>query len=238
MEEFKSSFSGIGKYEGPEVTIQIRDNVPPVKQPARRIPLHYVKPLEDHMKELIAEDVVEGPLEEEEEEIWISNLVLTAKKWDEGKKENADRIQIRANLDCQPLNEIVYQTHEPISTTEKLCHNMRGSMVFSTLDTMHNFHKFVLNPEERKLFTFRAPVGLFRYKHLLMGNSLASSEAHRRIKTVLAGCEGVEQIKDNVLVYGDEETHERRLRAVLQRFQEAGFTLRRGKCHLSQPEVK
>ena len=32
-----------------------------------------------------------------------------------------------------------------------------------------------------------------------MGNSPASSEAHRRIKMVLEGCEGVMQIKDDVL---------------------------------------
>ena len=83
------------------------------------IPLHYVQPLEDHMRELLAEDVIEGPLEEEEEGTWISNLVITDKKWDESQKEEGDRIQIRANLDCRPINEFVYQTHEPIPTTEE-----------------------------------------------------------------------------------------------------------------------
>ena len=73
---------------------------------------------------------------------------------------------------------------------------------------------------------------------LVMGNSLASSEAHRRIKMVLAGCEGCEQIKDDVLVYGDAETHDLRLRAVLERFREAGLTLRKEKCQLSQTQVK
>ena len=66
-----------------------------------------------------------------------------------------------------------------------------------------------------------------------MGNSLASSEAHRRIKNVLTV-----QIKDDVLVFGDKETHDGRLRAVLERFRNAGLTLRKKKCHLSQPEVK
>lgn len=237
-EEFKDIFGGIGKYEGPEVKIKLKENVTPVIQPTRRIPLHYVKPLEDHMKELLAEDVVEGPLEEEEEGTWISNLVITDKKWDESQKEKGDRIQIRANLDCRPLNEFVYQTHEPIPTTEELRHHLKGSTLFSTLDMVHSFHQFVLEEEARKLFTFRAPGGLYRYKRLVMGNSLASSEAHRRIKMVLTGCEGCEQIKDDVLVYGDAETHDQRLRAVLQKFREAGLTLRKEKCHLSQTEVK
>ena len=238
VNEFKDIFEGVGKYEGPEVVIQLKENVKPVIQPARRIPLHYVKPLEDHLAELAKEDVVEGPLVEEEEGTWISNLVITDKKWDDGVKRAGDRIQIRANLDCRPLNEHVYQTHEPIPTPEELRHKLRGSTLFSTLDMVHSFHQFVLEPEARKLFTFRAPGGLYRYKRLVMGNSLASSEAHRRIKTVLAGCEGVVQIKDDVLVFGDPETHDGRLRAVLERFQEAGLTLRKEKCHLSQAEVK
>ena len=70
-----------------------------------------------------------------------------------------------------------------------------------------------------------------------MGNSPASSEAHRRIKMVLEGCEGCVQIKDDVLVYGDGETHDRRLRAVLERFRAAGLTLRKEKCKLAQTQV-
>ena len=235
--EYEDIFHGIGKYEGPEVKIRLKENVRPVIQPPRRIPLHYVQPLADHMKELIAEDVVEGPLTEEEEGTWISNLVITDKKWDEEKKKEGERIQIRANLDCRPLNNYVYQTHEPIPTTEELRHRLKGSTLFSTFDMVHSFHQFVLEEEARKLFTFRAPGGLYRYKRLVMGNSPASSEAHRRIKMVLEGCEGCVQIKDDVLVYGDGETHDRRLRAVLERFRAAGLTLRKEKCKLAQTQV-
>ena len=50
----------------------------------------------------------------------MSNLVITAKKWDTDEKKKGDRVQIRANLDCRTLNKVVYQTHEPIPTPEKL----------------------------------------------------------------------------------------------------------------------
>ena len=65
-----------------------------------------------------------------------------------------------------------------------------------------SFHQFVLEPGARKLFNFRAPGGLFRYKRLVMGNNPASSEAHKRVKMVLEGSEGVCQIKDDVLIRG------------------------------------
>ena len=66
-DEFTDIFGGVGKYKGPAIKIQLRENISPVIQPRRRIPLHYVKPLEDHLKELLEEDVIEGPLVEEEE---------------------------------------------------------------------------------------------------------------------------------------------------------------------------
>ena len=101
FKEYEDIFKGIGKYRGEPVKIQLTDNVLPIIQPPRRIPLHYVQPLKDHLEEMIKEDVIEGPLAEEEEESWISNLVITDKKWD-GAHEEGRRTHIRANLDLRP----------------------------------------------------------------------------------------------------------------------------------------
>ena len=161
-----------------------------------------MQPLKDHIEEMVKEDVIEGPLEEEEEGSWISNLVITDKKWDGANLKDGERVHIRANLDLRPLNKHVYQTHEPIPTPDELRHKMKGSTKYSCLDMIHSFHQFVLKDDVRKLFCFRTPWGLFRYKRLVMGNSPASSEAHRRIKHVLAGLDGVLQIKDDVLIHG------------------------------------
>ena len=51
-----------------------------------------------------------------------------------------------------------------------------------------------------------------------MGNNLASSEAHKRVEMALEGCEGVCQIKDDVLIYGTGKEHDERVRRVLDRF--------------------
>ena len=48
-----------------------------------------------------------------------------------------------------------------------------------------------------------------------MGNNPASSKEHRRIKTVVTGCERVAQIKDNVSFFRNDEEHDERLRKVL-----------------------
>ena len=51
--------------------------------------------------------VIEGPLQHEEEGTWMSNLVITGKKWDTEEKKRGDMVQIRANLDCRPHNKVV-----------------------------------------------------------------------------------------------------------------------------------
>ena len=104
-------------------------------------------------------------------------------------------------------------------------HQLKGSNRFSTLDMVHSFHQFELEEKARKLFTFRAPGGLYRYKRMVMGNNPSSSESHRRVKTVVTGCEGVIQIKDDIVVHGKDEVHDERLRIVLSKLKEAGLTL-------------
>ena len=74
---------------------------------------------------MVDEDI-EGPLETEEPGTYISNLVITDKKWD------PQRIGVR--LDCQQINKDIYQTHEPIPTTEELRHKLEGSNRFSVID--------------------------------------------------------------------------------------------------------
>ena len=158
MGEMITEYADIGKYKGNPVKIRVADNVTSVIQPARRIPIHYMKPLKDDLGKMIEQDVIKGPLEEEEGS-WISNQVITDKRWNNSAKKEGQRIQIRANLDGQPLNNYVYQTHEPMPTPDELRHKLQGSNCFSTFDMIHSFHQFILEDLAMKLFTFGSPWG-------------------------------------------------------------------------------
>jgi len=71
---------------------------------------------------MLKEDIIEGPLETEEPGSYLSNLVITEKKWDPNR--------IRITLDCQQVNKDIFKTHEPIPTTEELRHSLKGSNRF------------------------------------------------------------------------------------------------------------
>ena len=102
----------------------------------------------------------------------------------------------------------------------------------------HSFHQFMMDEESQELFVFYTPWGLYKYNTLVMGVSSASSECHERIRLVVEGLEGVQQIKDDIVVHGKGEEHDKRLRALMKRLEEYNITLRKEKCKFGVSEVK
>ena len=70
------------------------------------------------------------------------------------------------------------------------------------VDLNYAFHPFALDEESQELFVFYTPWGLYKYNTLMMGVSSASSECHERIRRIVEGLEGIQQIKDDIVVHG------------------------------------
>ena len=69
-------YNGIGKLKNVEVKLHIDENIPPVAQPARRIPFHLRKKVSTALKKLEKDEIiekVEGPTP------WVSPLVVIPK---------------------------------------------------------------------------------------------------------------------------------------------------------------
>lgn len=179
---------------------------------------------------MLKEDIIEGPLETEEPGSYLSNLVITEKKWDPNR--------IRITLDCQQVNKDIFKTHEPIPTTEELRHSLKGSNRFSVIDITNCYHQFEIEPNARKLFTFRTPWGIFRYKRMVQGTSPASSEIQKKIRETIKKCHNAINIKDDILIFGKDDEHDQHLVMVLQTLYDKGLTLRKEKCSLGKSEVK
>ena len=84
---------------------------------------------------------------------------------------------------------------------------------------------------------FYTPWGLYCFNTLVMGTAPASSELHKRIRTILEGLTGVTQIKDDLEVHGKGKQNDERLGKVLARLMEFGLTLRKDKCQFGVQEV-
>ena len=101
VEQFPELFSNNArKFKGDPIKIHVKPNATRVVQPPQHIPLHCIDYLHDEIKKMVDEDIIEGPLKTEEPGTYISNLVVTDRKWDPK--------QIRVTLDCQQVNKDIY----------------------------------------------------------------------------------------------------------------------------------
>ena len=229
LEEYGDLFKGIGNAKIEPIHIYTKKGRTPVAQKQRPIARHYLEPLRKHLDELLAADVIEGPLGSEHANGWVSNIVITAKGWDKSR--------IRMNLDTRLMADNVRQAHFPIPTSEQLRHEFQGSDRFTSLDLNHAFHQLPIDDESRKLFVFTTPFGLYRYKRLVMGTPPASSECHEKLRALFQGLKGVVQIKDDLVVHGRGQEHDDNVRQVFERMRKVGLTLRKEKCKMGKQEV-
>ena len=178
---------------------------------------------------MISEDIIKGPIDIEEPGTFLSNLVITDKKGTD---------KLRVTLDCQEVKKSIYPTHEPIPKVEELRHELRGSDRFSSLDFTNCYCQFETEENARKLYAFRTPWGIYRYKRIVMGTCPASSKIQKRIRETVRNCRNIVHIKDDIIVHGVGQQHDQYKIEVLRTLQEKRITLRPDKYHLGQPRVK
>ena len=96
VDKYPAVFSGIGKVKLKPIHIHLKENnKTPVAQKLRPVALHLMEPLRKHLEELVAGDVIEGPLDSEFAVGWVSNMSIEAKKWDPSR--------IRLTLDTRMM---------------------------------------------------------------------------------------------------------------------------------------
>ena len=139
VDKFPELFEGIGQAKVSPVHISIKENIHPVTQKQRPVPIHLLQPLQDKLDAFVKEGVIDGPLGPEHATGWVHNVVLSGKRWDPN--------QIRLNLDMRPMNGAVVKNQFSIPTPEQLRHNFRGSDWFLVMDMNDSCHQFPLDEE-------------------------------------------------------------------------------------------
>ena len=225
VQKYPELFEGLGKLDNYQVKIHIDDTVTPVAQTTRRIPFSLRDKLEQKLVELEETDVierVEGPTP------WVSPAVIVP-------KPSGD---IRLCIDMRRANKVVVRERHPIPTIDEELHTMNRSTIFSKLDLRWGFHQLELAEESRNITTFSTHKGLYRYKRLIFGISAAPEIYQHAIQQVLAGCEGAQNISDDIIIHGrDMKDHDQKLDKVLQYLKKRGLTLNKEKCEFRMSKL-
>ena len=169
----------------------------------------------------------------------VISLVTVPTKWCSGmvsvpKPSGA----IRICVDLTQLNKAVEREVHPMASVDESLAKLGRGTIFTKLDANSGFWQLPLDEESKLLTTFITPFGRFCFNRLPFGITSAPEIFQRTMSGILEGLEGVICHMDDVLIHGATVAeHDNRVRAVLQRFLEAGLTLNH-KCEFSQETVK
>ena len=227
LEKYKDRFQGIGKLKGIQVDLNVDPDFKPVAQPPRRQPFSVRQKMEEEIKHLIDQDIIEKV---NEPTGWVSPPVVTPKK---------DQSQIRLNVDMRVANQAIPRRHTQHPTIDDVVNELSGSTVFSHLDMSKGYHQLELKESSRNVTTFSTHIGLYRYKRLNYGTRSAAEIFQETIREELThDLKGVFNISDDIIVHGrDKKEHDANLVALLERSREKNVTFNRAKCEFRKDRV-
>ncbi|XP_053382713.1 uncharacterized protein K02A2.6-like [Mercenaria mercenaria] len=227
-DEEKPVFNGLGKLKDKQIKFHIDESVKPTAQPARRIPFHVRDKVAQELEKLEKLDVIEKATGATP---WVSNLVVAPKP----KSPN----DIRICVDMRKANLALKRERHVVPTVDDIIMELNGSTVFSKVDLYKGFHQLELSEESRNMTVFASHVGLWRYKRLNFGVSVAPEIFQNEIRQVINGLNGVLNISDDIIIHGKTQIHhDSNLEALLQRLQDRNLTLNKEKCEFGKSKIK
>jgi len=120
VQTHKELFKGVGKLKNFELTLHIDNDIPPKKQPIRRIPYHTKTKVSEELTRLKSLDIIEpvdGPT------TWLNPIVVIPKK--DGK--------IRLCLDMGKANEAIIRERHVIPKIEDIITDLHKATNFSKI---------------------------------------------------------------------------------------------------------
>ena len=106
--------------------------------------------------------------------------------------------------------------------------------MFTKLDANAGFWQIKLSEASSLYTTFITPFGRYCFKRLPFGITSAPEFFQKTMSAILANLDGVVCMIDDILIHGsNQEEHDRRLTAVLDKLHQAGVTLNKDKCKFS-----
>eukprot|EP00117_Sycon_ciliatum_P007004 scpid29770/ scgid10288/ Retrovirus-related Pol polyprotein from transposon 17.6; Protease; Reverse transcriptase; Endonuclease len=197
----------------------------PLKQPPRRIPLHQKDEVQEHVQELLDNNII-GPSSSP----WAAPIVIVRKP---------DK-SIRLCVDYRRLNSITTKDAFPLPRVDDALDAVHGARYFSTIDLSSGYWQVELDNASKVKSAFVTPSGLYHWNRMPFGLCNAPATFQRLMNKVLG-----DLVPSVCLVYLDDiivfstsfEQHLQHLNLVFARLRQANLKVKPAKCHLLQPSV-
>ncbi|XP_052753094.1 uncharacterized protein K02A2.6-like [Galleria mellonella] len=230
LKDFETLCDGkLGTINCHSAKIHIPSNIRPKAFRPRPVPLALQEQVNEELKRLVREGVLEQidtmatPIE------WASPIVIAIK--------SNGNVRICADFKVT-INQYVQVDDYPLPRFEEITSKLAGGQLFTKIDLKDAYLQLLVHPESRRYLTISTHKGYFQYKRLPFGISFAPAVFQRIMHQILSGLDGVVCYLDDILITaGTRQEHIKRVRTVLQRLQEAGIKSQISKCSWLQESV-
>jgi Reverse transcriptase (RNA-dependent DNA polymerase) len=174
------------------------------------------------IKKFLKENQANGVLERAESP-WSAPLVLAPKP--DGKT--------CVCVDYRALNAITKKDAHPLPQIDESMARFADAKYFTTLEMKSGYWQIVLDPLTKQKLAFSTRYGQYQWNVLPFGPTNGPAAFQRRMMMVLEEYLDTFVIVylDDILIYSnDEEDHEKQIKQVLRKLDEAGIILNVDKC--------
>lgn len=223
---YEEVFAGLGSFPGEPYSIVLKDNVTPVINPPRRVPLALHDKLKRTLEQLEQDGIIAKVNKPTD---WVNSLVIV-------EKQNGS---LRICLDPRNLNKAIKREHHMIPSADDIISRLEGKQVFSVLDLKDGFWQIPLDDVSSELCTFNSPFGRYRFKRMPFGIASAPEVFQKRNQNLFGDIPGVEVYFDDIIVTGSTlKEHDDILIKVLERAKMKNVKFNKDKFQYRISEVK
>lgn len=201
----------------------------PIHRRPYRIPFHQKPLVEQFVQEQLQSGVIipsSSP--------WASPIVIVPKKCVDGSPA------YRFCVDFRALNAVTTPDVYPLPNIVETLDYLGGCRYFTTLDMTSGYHQIPMAKKSQEKTAFIVDSGLYEYTRMPFGLRNAPASFQRMMDGVLRGLKPERCLVylDDIIVFSDTmEGHVERLRDVFRRLDDAGLSLKIGKCHFASSSV-
>lgn len=198
----------------------------PVKLPPRRVPLHLQHEVADHVKQMLANNIIQPS-----HSPWAAPVVLVRKR-DGG---------LRFCVDYRKLNDVTRKDAYPLPRIDDALDSLNKACWFSTLDLASGYWQVELDPVDKYKTAFITRQGLFEFNVLSFGLCNSPSTFQRLMDLVLADLQWTTCLVylDDIIIFGRTfQEHLDRLDEVLIKLRQANLKVKPTKCNLFATQVQ
>src|ERR1043165_9429447 len=197
----------------------------PVKQALRRQPYAHQPIIDEQVKAMLQNGVIE-----ESQSPWASNVVIVK------KKDGTSRFCV----DYRGINELTRKDAYPLPRIDTCLDALGGARYFSTFDLRSGYHQTKMADEDADKTSFVTRLGTFRFKVMPFGLCNAGATFQRVMDVALSGLnfDILLVYLDDIILFSDSiSNHLSRLEELFKRLRKASLKLKPSKCHILQTEV-